>query len=1324
MAITAAMRTQVAQLYTSLFGRAPEADGLGFWVQKLNNGESFASVAQQMYSVDAARAYYPSFYTNQEIIAKFYTNVLGRTADADGLAFWTAKLDAKGATPGSVIAEMITVVAGYSGTDPDALKSQALFNNKVSVGLHYAVDLIGNDVTFAKTLFSGVTDDPATVTAANASADAAVNPPVTGKTFTLSTGADVLTGSTADDVFVGTESTLSSADVLKGGTGTDTLRVANSGAAKTFSGFELNSIENIQVTADGTGATAFDVTGTTGVTKIANSGSSQDLTFTGLKAIPTNGLEVTGVTGGNTTVTFESDAVAGAADTMKVALSGAKTITNGAIGTITANGIETFTVTTADAASNLTAIASTSLKAMTVSGDKSLTLAGVTFTDNVNVNTLNASGLTGTAALNVTISANTATLDVAVTGGNGDDRADFSTGFDTKDAFTGGAGRDTLALTQAVASAQAAATGGTVSGVEILEITNGGTGTISMDNFGGVDTVYYSGITGGTALTGNVTVSNAVTGITVRDAVDAAAQNITVTLKTNGTTDVANFAFDKVGSADNIGTLSAAEFETVNITASDDAAVLDTGSLTIANTTLTAATKVALAGDANVTISAATNPSTPVLATVDASTMTGKLNVTGLNLRAAGATVTLGSGDDVFNVGTAAGGDVFDLSKGGKDKIVYNAVAQSSATGTDTIKGFTSGNDIVDISAAALLGGGTNGAGVADSTQFVGNKATFGEAQGALAGAGSNTQSAVFDQSSGILWVDSNKDGTLDANDFRIKFEGVTSLTAADLGLAAAAGASISVTAASANVSTTLNTNATAKATAFNDTISIALANLGTATINGGTGTDTLSLSTAGAVGALSANITNVETLVLNTTGSTANTGVAFNAAGAFKTVTGSSNSDTITSTANLLETATLSLGAGNDTITALTLVDTANHAASTSTKISVDMGDGDDQVTTTTLVTWSADTSVAGGNGTDTLVLVNGSNTSAGTISGFETINLAGNATMSVAQYNAATTVAGDAVAANTLTLSDAGTFSTGAVATNVGVETFTLANGTNNVTLSGAADATRTVTGGTGADTVNTTVANAFNSVFAGGTGSDVLNITGGITGALALGTGASGAAAMQITGVERVNISGASTANVITFTSAVDGEITTIDASGVTGGGVSLNLTALASGADTATDSITLSDGDDTITGLNHDSGVAMTLDFRTGNATVSDLLTTSNGLVTMKATSTAGSTTTITFSATTANFLTGSTTNGTLLDFSGDVTAIQIRGVGTAGANTAGQVIIDNTVNGGADTQIVWDANGDGNFGVGDIKIYLTGQAYTGSTATISGGNLYL
>lgn len=168
MAITVEGRTQVSQLYTALFGRAPDIDGLVFWATALGDGASLTTVADAMYDTAPARAYYPANATHVQIISSFYLNVLGRPADFDGLVFWSAKLGA-GMTPGAVIAAMIANVATYQGTDPAGLTSQALFDNRVAVAQHYAE--AGGGVDGATTILSTVTADPATALAAIAAID-------------------------------------------------------------------------------------------------------------------------------------------------------------------------------------------------------------------------------------------------------------------------------------------------------------------------------------------------------------------------------------------------------------------------------------------------------------------------------------------------------------------------------------------------------------------------------------------------------------------------------------------------------------------------------------------------------------------------------------------------------------------------------------------------------------------------------------------------------------------------------------------------------------------------------------------------------------------------------------------------------------------------------------------------------------------------------------------------------------------------------------------------------------------------------------------------
>ena len=273
MAITVQMRTQISQLYVALFGRAPDAEGLGFWVNKLNAGTSLVDVANQMFATAPAREYYPSAATNSEIIASFYLNVLGRTADAEGLAFWTAKLNAAGATPGSVITQMINNVANYTGTDPAGVTSAALFNNKVAVAQYYGEH--AGDIASADDILAGVTADPATVAAAKTVVDNTVG------VFQLTNGTDIAVAASFNAGLVYTPggddriNSLQDEDKLTG-TGTNATLTATLGNANdngaTIITPSLTNIANLNVAFTGSGGgavTALDLQDASGL-KVAN----------------------------------------------------------------------------------------------------------------------------------------------------------------------------------------------------------------------------------------------------------------------------------------------------------------------------------------------------------------------------------------------------------------------------------------------------------------------------------------------------------------------------------------------------------------------------------------------------------------------------------------------------------------------------------------------------------------------------------------------------------------------------------------------------------------------------------------------------------------------------------------------------------------------------------------------------------------------------------------------------------------------------------------------------------------------------------------------
>ncbi len=93
----------VVRLYFSYFLRIPDYAGLDFWIGQARSGASLAAIS----SAFAASAEFQQRYgalSNAQFVDLVYQNVLGRAADAPGLAFWTAQMNA-GMTRGALMVQ-------------------------------------------------------------------------------------------------------------------------------------------------------------------------------------------------------------------------------------------------------------------------------------------------------------------------------------------------------------------------------------------------------------------------------------------------------------------------------------------------------------------------------------------------------------------------------------------------------------------------------------------------------------------------------------------------------------------------------------------------------------------------------------------------------------------------------------------------------------------------------------------------------------------------------------------------------------------------------------------------------------------------------------------------------------------------------------------------------------------------------------------------------------------------------------------------------------------------------------------------------------------
>jgi hypothetical protein len=83
---------QAYRMYQAAFNRAPDKEGLGFWMSHLDNGMSLQTVAKAFLDSAEFQARYGSL-SNEGFVNGLYTNVLHRAGEAAGVAYWVDKLE-------------------------------------------------------------------------------------------------------------------------------------------------------------------------------------------------------------------------------------------------------------------------------------------------------------------------------------------------------------------------------------------------------------------------------------------------------------------------------------------------------------------------------------------------------------------------------------------------------------------------------------------------------------------------------------------------------------------------------------------------------------------------------------------------------------------------------------------------------------------------------------------------------------------------------------------------------------------------------------------------------------------------------------------------------------------------------------------------------------------------------------------------------------------------------------------------------------------------------------------------------------------------------
>ncbi len=262
--ITAETRSELVALSVAMLKQAPSNTLLEELIGISVAGGTLADAADHIAKTAAFKAEYPSFQTAAQYAAEIFDAfTVGGTVTAalrtEVIDLATGLLTSGQYTKASLASAISSFLLAPAALENEGLADIAQAHQNRSAAAEYYVitkELGGKTDAELAAVISSVTSDAATLTAAKADADAvavavAVVP---GKTFTLTTGTDFVSGTAGNDLInavqagaAGNAETYSPVDQIAGGEGTDTLYVETD-ANLSFA--TVTGVENLQVSAN------------------------------------------------------------------------------------------------------------------------------------------------------------------------------------------------------------------------------------------------------------------------------------------------------------------------------------------------------------------------------------------------------------------------------------------------------------------------------------------------------------------------------------------------------------------------------------------------------------------------------------------------------------------------------------------------------------------------------------------------------------------------------------------------------------------------------------------------------------------------------------------------------------------------------------------------------------------------------------------------------------------------------------------------------------------------------------------------------------------
>jgi len=151
----------VTKLYVATFNRAPDTNGLSYWVNDSNL--DLEGISSSFFNQQETQDLYPKTTSNKDFISSVYQNLFNRVPDNDGWNYWENELNT------GVIQRSQFIQAVVDGAkDTDNSNDKTILSNKTTVGLLFSNSNL-NDKNQARDILIGVNQDTASVDYAQSS---------------------------------------------------------------------------------------------------------------------------------------------------------------------------------------------------------------------------------------------------------------------------------------------------------------------------------------------------------------------------------------------------------------------------------------------------------------------------------------------------------------------------------------------------------------------------------------------------------------------------------------------------------------------------------------------------------------------------------------------------------------------------------------------------------------------------------------------------------------------------------------------------------------------------------------------------------------------------------------------------------------------------------------------------------------------------------------------------------------------------------------------------------------------------------------------------